>query len=498
MKHTQVRNGFATLLLAACGATPPASVPAPQVLPAVIASDPSSQSNPVAAKKLPAAIERIHHVALHESRALELARSLTDDAGPRLTGSQGDKRAVAWGLRTMTALGFSNVRAEKVMAPHWVRGTESAEVVAPIAHRLSVTALGRGIATGPNGVTAEVLEVESLDALKKLDDTAARGKIVFANVPMTRARDGHGYGDVVGVRWLGAHLAAKAGAVAFVLRSCGTDHDRMPHTGAKSPEKPDVPAGALSVPDAELLHRLLQEHKSVSLQLTLTPKTLPDVETANVVGEVLGSEKPNEIVMLGAHLDSWDLGTGAIDDAAGVGIVLEVARVIGLGAHPRRTVRVVLFANEESGGAGSKAYARAAGEAAKHVVSIEADFGGDRAYEFRVLGGPDARAKLGGLADALAPLSVKMVDHDADGGADLQPLRALGVPVVDVRQDGTRYFDLHHTANDTIDKIDHDAIAQASAAFATVAYTIADLESDLGRIPVAKHKSLEWTSRTPR
>ena len=493
---TQIMSFF----LVACGAGERASVPAPQELVAPAQAEFShvefhaeaSSSSPASpSKPLPEAIARIQSEALHGSHALEFVRSLTDDAGPRLTGSDGDKRAVAWSLRTMKALGFANVRSQKVMAPHWVRGGETADILAPTAHRLEVTALGRSVGTAASGITAEVIEVESLEELKKLDHQSARGKIVFGNVPMQRTRDGHGYGDVVGMRWAGPLIAAKAGARAIVIRSCGTDHDRLPHTGATSPGKPQIPSGALSVPDAELLHRILASKKPVTMRLTLTPKTLPDVETANVIGEVRGREKPDEFVLIGAHLDSWDLGTGAIDDGAGVAIALETARLMGLVSPPRRTLRVVLFANEESGGAGGKAYAHDPSDAQRHAAAMEADFGGDRAFEMRHLAAPGAAEKLAPLAGYLAVLGVTVSDKDAEGGADLRSLHAFGIPLIDVSQEGTRYFDIHHTANDTIDKIDAAAIAQASAAFATVAYTIADLDGDLGRIPDAKRKS-KW------
>ncbi len=494
MAHHQIQ--VAALLLAACGSGDRASVPPLQILPMPptvthVESAIGTEAQATPDKPLPEAIARIQRDALHSSHAFEFVRSLTDDSGPRLTGSDGDKRAVAWALRTMKSLGLANVRTEKVMAPHWVRGVELADIVAPVAHQLKVTALGRSVATPAAGVTAEVIEVDSLEELKKLDHKLARGKIIFANMATKRTKDGHGYGEAVGMRWVWPSIAAKAGARALVLRSCGTDHDRLPHTGATSTEKPQIPAGALSVPDAEMLHRLLAERKVVTMHLTLTPKTLPDVETANVMGEIRGSEKPDEVVLIGAHLDSWDLGTGAIDDGAGVGIALETVRLIGLGAPPRRSVRVVLFGNEESGGAGGKAYARNIGAAGadRHVAAIEADLGGDRAFELQHLAGPEASAKLVPLAAYLLPLGVAMSQQAAGGGADLGPLRALGVPMIDVGQDGTHYFDIHHTANDTIDKIDASAIAQASAAFATVVYTIANLEGDLGRVPDAKRKS---------
>lgn len=433
---------------------------------------------------------RLRDSALASSGATELVRSLTDEVGPRLAGSMGSKAAVEWAIRTLRDRGFANVHAEPVTVPHWERGEESGAVVGPRIQPLQLTALGGSIGTPADGIEAEVVEVESLEALGKLEPAAVAGKIVFYNVPMARSRDGSGYGRAVSVRGVGAIRAAALGAVGVVIRSVGTDHNRLPHTGAmrRDPKSPTVPAAALSVPDAELLHRLIAEHKSVRLRLKLGCRWLPDAESANVIGEITGSAKPDEVILLGAHLDSWDLGTGALDDGAGVAIVINAAQLVGaLSRAPKRTIRVVLFANEENGLSGAFAYAHAHHfESTKHIAALEADAGTGRAYGLRYLGMPRGRGRLAEIALGLRPLGIELLGEDAHGGADLGPLRALGVPLIDVAQDVSGYFDLHHTANDTFDKIDPDGLAQVTAAFAVLADGIANLEGDFGRIPEEK------------
>ncbi len=435
---------------------------------------------------------KVRPIALASRGATEIVRSLTDEVGPRPAGSAGYHAAVEWALRTLRERGFSNVHAEPVTVPHWERGEESAAVVSPVSQPLQLAALGGSIGTPPGGINAEVIEVESLDAVDKLGKAAVAGKIVYYNVPTARARDGSGYGKAVAVRAAGAQRAAALGAVGVVIRSIGTDHNRLPHTGMmrREPNELTVPAAALSVPDAELLHRLLEAHQSVALHLQLGCRWLPDVESANVIGEIPGAARPDEIVLLGAHLDSWDLGTGALDDGAGVGIVVHAAQLVGsLPRRPQRTVRVVLFANEEHGLSGGRAYALAhRAEAAKHIAALEADAGTEGGYALRFLGSPETRGRLAEIAAELQPLGIEFVGDDAHGGADLGPLRALGVPMVDVAQDATTYFDYHHTANDTFDKINPEGLAQVTAAFAVIAEGIANLNGDLGRVPEEKRE----------
>lgn len=452
-----------------------------------------SAAIPPPAKEPESVGRTLRQTTLETSRAFDVVRSLSDEVGPRLSGSPGSKAAVAWGLRTLSDAGLTRVHAEKVMVPHWERGEESGEIVSPFPHVVNLTALGGSVGTPAKGLEAEVIEVDALDAVDKLDPAIVKGKIVFFYVKMERARDGSGYGRAVGVRGVGASRAAKLGAAGVVIRSIGTDNSRLPHTGAmRYDEKlPKIPAAALSVVDAEMLHRIVALGKPVRFRMSLGAKSFPEAEGANVVGDVEGSEIPSEIVLLGAHLDSWDLGQGALDDGAGCGIIIEAARQIGrLPKKPRRTVRVVLYANEENGLAGGRAYAKEhEAELPTHVLAMEADFGAGRVYEAHFLGDEARRPQFSALIDLVKAIGVEPSPASAYGGADLGPLMTAGVPVMDLRQDGSLYFDVHHTANDTMEQVHKDDIDQAAAAFAAVAYGAADGAGDFGRIPEDKRKS---------
>lgn len=436
-----------------------------------------------------ATVDLLQRSLLGSRRVADTVQSLTDEVGPRLAGSPGDAHAVEWAVRAMKERGLFHVRAETVSVPAWERGTETAAIVAPVAQKLAVTALGWSGATPAGGIEAEVVRFESLDALRNADESAVAGRIVFLDVPTVRSRDGHGYGAAVPVRRNGPVEAARKKAAAIVIRSIGTDRSRFPHTGASEREPGQqaseaIPAGALSNADADLLGRILASRGRARIALNLRPKWRGDAVSANVVGEIPGGERRAEIVLLGAHLDSWDLGTGAVDDGAGCGIVLEAARSIGaLPLKPARTVRLVLFAAEENSLAGAQTYAKAhAAEIAMHVVAFEADSGTDRVFALQYLGAQEARPRFRALAMALAPLGIAASDENAHGGADVYPLRMLGVPVIDLEQDMTGYFDVHHTANDTFAQIDPDALAQASSAFATAAWVAATMDDDFGRI----------------
>lgn len=418
-----------------------------------------------------------------QTQSAALATSLCDSAGQRFSGSAGDALGVAWAVETMKQLGLANVHTEPVTVPHWVRGREEARITAPIDQVVAVTALGHSTPTPESGVEGELVEVESLDALDAVKPGSLSGKILFVNVPMRRTVDGSGYGAVARIRRLAGMQAVVGGAVASVIRSVGTDQNRLGHTGSQGPDPAKLPAGALATSDADLVHRLLKKGP-VKLKLTLLSREEAPTQSMNVVGEVVGRETPDEVVLLGAHLDSWDLGTGALDDAAGVGIVLDVARLLKtLPRVPKRTVRVVLFANEENGLAGGKEYAKAhEAELTKLVVAMEADMGSDKARATRMLGSDAAREKFLSWAPWFLPLDVRVEGDGAEGGADLILLRAAGVPVIDVRQDASRYFDFHHTANDTVEKIDADQLAQATRAFASIAWLAAEQGVDFGRV----------------
>jgi len=435
------------------------------------------------------------------TRAADWVRGLTDEVGPRLSGSPGDAASVAWALAKLKELGFSNVHAEKVMVPAWQRGVETGEVASPYRQTLELAALGGSPATPEGGLEAEVIEAGSIEALEARDEGAARGKIVFFNKKMERGSETRGYGYAVDVRTKGPSRAARLGAVGVLIRSIGTDHNRLPHTGAVDylADVPKIPAAALAIPDAEMLDRLLAGGKPVRVRFTLTCRDRPEAESANVIGEIRGSSKPDEIVLLAAHRDSWDLGTGAIDDGAGCGIVIEAARLIGLLArHPARTIRVCLYANEENGGAGGKAYFKAhEAELRKHAAALESDSGTDRPLAFTWNAGPSAEPVVRQIAEILEPIGAGRLEGSSGGGADISFLRAAGVPLFAVRQDSSRYFDWHHTANDTFDKIDPEGLDRNVAAVAAFAYCAASTREMLERIPPDKRGEPQLRPGTP-
>jgi carboxypeptidase Q len=474
---------------AAAPGTPPATTPPAATTPPPAAAAPK-RPEPPPAPDMTATATTLRDEALRGTRAFEIVSSLTTEVGPRSAGSPGDAAAVAWALRTLKALGFSRVHGEKVKVPHWDRGAESGEILSPYPQAVALAALGGSVGTPAGGLEAEVVEVATLEALAKVDAAKLKGKIVFFSNRMERTRDGSGYGVAVRVRGGGAAQAGKLGAAAVLIRSIGTDDNRLPHTGAMRYEEggPRIPAAALSNPDADLLHAELASGKPVRFRLSLGARQLPDAESANVIGEILGREKPQEVVLLGAHLDSWDLGRGAIDDGAGVAIMVEAARRIGaLPRHPRRTVRVVLFANEEFGLSGARAYAEEhADELPGHVLAGESDFGSGKVWQFESRVATAALPRLADFMRQLAPLGVSGGDNLADGGADLSPLDPAHVPVVALRQDGLYYFDVHHTANDTLDKITPKDLDQNVAAWAVVAYLAAEQPGDFGRAPAAE------------
>jgi Zn-dependent M28 family amino/carboxypeptidase len=437
----------------------------------------------------PAGLSAAGRAALASRDARRVAASLADEVGPRLAGSPGGAAALTWAEHTMHALKLANVHLEPVSVPVWRRGEERARIVSggSEGRSLDVAALGWSGSTAPEGIVADVLRVETVDALASLPDDAVRGKIVFVDASMKRTADGSGYGRAVPVRYRAQTMAAAKGAYAALIRSVGTDADH-PHTGATNRgDAPGIPIGALSNASADLLAHEIASGPT-RLSLVMTSQRLPDAPSANVVGEVVGREKPDEIVLLAAHLDSWDLARGAIDDAAGCGAVLDAIRVIAAQA-PARTVRVVLFAAEENSGAGGKEYVRAhAGEVDKIVLSLEVDSGTDRVMSLGFVGAPDQAPTLRAIAEPLSQLGVSFHDGKGHAGADVTPLVSHGVPSVDVGQDVSRYFDIHHTAADTSDKLDAEALAQVTAVVAHIASRAADAGVSFGRVPQAQRK----------
>jgi len=419
-----------------------------------------------------------------DALAMELVTSLTTEVGPRLAGTAQEARARDWAVAQLTDLGFANVRVEPFEVPLWVRGDERAEIVEPFPQPLAVTALGGSTSTGPGGVAGEVVAFPSLAALQAAPDGSLAGRIVFVDEPMTRTQDGSGYGVAVAKRRATAYQAERLGAVGALIRSVGTDSHRFPHTGQMrrltEGAGGGVPTAALSAPDADQLRRALARAGSVTVRLVLTPQLLPPSRSGNVVAEIPGREAPGEIVLAGAHLDAWDLGTGAVDDGAGVGIVVAAARLLkALPEAPRRTVRVVLFGAEEVGLVGAKAYAEQHAEALdRHVIAAESDFGAGRIWRFDTAVGPEALATTAAIRNVLHPLGIGPGSNTASGGPDLKYLREAGVPMVGLIQNGWDYFDLHHTPDDTLDKIDPAALAQNVAAYAAFLYLAAEVETD--------------------
>lgn len=429
---------------------------------------------------------RLRDQALAGSGAYEVVESLTTEVGPRMGGTPADARAVAWAVEKFRSMGFDRVYTEPVRYPVWRRGHERAEVLSPFPQPLHLTALGHSVGTGGR-IEAEVVEFATLKALEDAPDGSLEGKIAYVGNRMERSRSSAGYGAAVGARG-GASTAARKGAVAYLLRSVGTDSDRLPHTGTMRYEEGvrQIAAAALSNPDADLLSNMLRRGQPVKLALDIDAGMQGEYESANVIAELRGRERPDEVVVIGGHLDSWDLGTGAIDDAAGIAITARAATLIAaLPQRPRRTVRMVAFANEEQGLLGGFAYAKAhAGEIAQHVTGAESDFGAGRIYAFSTSEAPEAaRETVEQIAQALAPLGIEHTPGKGGAGPDLIPMAQEGMAWASLAQDGSDYFDYHHTANDTLDKVDAKALDQNVAAYAVFAWLAAESDADFGSKP---------------
>jgi hypothetical protein len=430
---------------------------------------------------------QLREVALADDTGWKVVESLTTEVGPRLAGSEGDARAVAWAVAKFKALGYDKVWTEPVTFPKWERRSESARILGAQAQPLHITALG-GSPAGK--LEAEVVRFESLEALREAAPGSLAGKIAFVDYRMTRAQDGSGYGAGSRVRTGGPSAAIRAGASGYLMRSAGTDSHRNPHTGITRFDDglTPIPSAALSLPDADQLARLVALGP-VKVALELDCGWDGRYTSHNVIGEVTGRSKPGEVVVIGGHLDSWDLGTGAIDDGAGVAISMAAGHLIGglpNAQRPARTIRVVAFANEEQGLFGGRAYAQEhAADLRKHQLGAESDFGAGRIYAFAAKVPDHAKEAIARIAQALAPLGI---EHRADGegcGPDLSPMLALGMACAGLSQDGTDYFDYHHTPDDTLDKIDPQALAQNVAAYTVFAYLAADARGDFGSAPKA-------------
>jgi hypothetical protein len=423
--------------------------------------------------------------ALIDHDGLDQLSYLCDRIGNRLSGSQGLEKAIAWAAAQMKADGLVNVATPLVKVPHWVRGAESAALLEPVAHPLNMLGLGGSVATPKKGITAEVLPVSSFEELEKKGRDAVQGKIVLFNVPY------EGYGRTVAYRVSGASRAAHLGAVAVLVRSVTPVSLQSPHTGAMeySPGFPRIPAAAVTIEDATLIQRLADAGNMVKVHLEMEAHTLPDADSANVIGEIPGSDKPEEIVVMGGHIDSWDVGAGAQDDGSGIITALAAAHLITkLGLHPRRTLRVVFWTNEENGGAGGLAYREWIGDrVSNHIAAIEMDGGAEKPTGFGISGRGDAQALLGKIRDIgklLERIDAGSI-QSGGGGADIAPLMKDGVPGLAVRTVGTHYFDWHHSPADTADKVKPEDLRANIAAMAVMAFILADMPDTLRTPPAA-------------
>lgn len=426
-----------------------------------------------------AEVDKLIKASLNSTYAYDITESLTTEIGPRVGGSPEEAKAREWAVAKFKEIGLENVRIEPFMMPYWERGVETASIVSPNPQQLYITSLGGSVATPPEGIEADIAYFPTFEDLKNAPVGGLDGKIVFISGRMKKAPDGAGYGPANQKRRSGATEAAKRGAIAVVIRSVGTDSHRFPHTGMMryAEDVKNIPIAALSAPDADQLERTLERGDTIRLKMTLTPQWKGERESGNVIGEIVGSEKPDEIVLISGHLDSWDLGTGAIDDGAGIGISAGAAQVlINSGLKPKRTIRVVAFGAEEVGLLGGFAYAKQhKGESLdNHVLATESDFGAEPPYE--VLSG--ARSGRAVIEDMAKAIGLPMSDRATNGGPDIGPMSREGVPTMRFQQEGTDYFDLHHTPDDTFDKIDADDMAKNTAAFATMIWMASEAETN--------------------
>ena len=417
--------------------------------------------------------------ALKEDRiAWDFVEGITTEVGPRQAGTEAEARGRAWAVNWLEAQGFANVADEPFEMPTWVPGnSHKAEVIGPFPQSLVIAPLGNSVSTGEDGIIAEVVEFETFAALQAAPEGSLEGKIAYISHQMRPAMDGSHYGFAGPARWFGAGVASSKGAIATVIKSVGTDYHRNPHTGGTN--FPDgvspIPAGALSVPDAENLERMFDraDGQPITMKLTLTPEWIGTQTSGNVVGEIVGRDPSLPPVLVACHLDSWWNGTGAFDDGAGCAIISAAALHVSHTGQPLRTIRVLMAGAEEVGLHGSIAYS-AAHIDEPFAVGLESDFGADRIWRFESNfreSNPDLHARL---AAAVARFGVANSTNTATGGADLNVIRDQEGALVDLQQDGTRYFDLHHTPDDTLDKIDPAQLRQNVAVWTQVVGILAN------------------------
>lgn len=471
---------MASLAIGQASAQQQQATPAPNPILNAPAPLPTTQIDPAMQRTL----DRLSARALESDLAYTLVEDLITEVGPRMAGSEAEARARDWAARMLREQGFTNVRIEPFTIPFWDSTREEATIIAPFEYSMVTAALGGSPSTPANGLEAQVVRFENMDQLEAAPNNIVAGRIVFIDEPMLRTMDGSGYGVAVRKRGRCAPVAQTKGAVACIIRAVGTDTHRFAHQGGSSrqPAGTSLPAAAISPADADQLARLLARG-AVRVRLNIQADIRENAPSGNVIAEIRGRERPEEIVLLAAHLDSWDMGQGAIDDGAGVAIITAAARLIReLPRRPRRTIRILLAGAEENGVHGGTVYGREHAQE-NHIVAAESDFGAGRIWRVDTRFADQAMPHARALQRALRPLGVLPGDNTAGGGADIQGIRqTAGTPVVDLQQDGTDYFDLHHTPDDTLDKIDPEALAQNVAAYAVFAYLMA--ESD-------------WTFRAP-
>ena len=447
------------------------------ILPIAIATSVlSATTTAIAAPALPA--NRVIDQSLKDDVAWDIVEGLTTEIGPRQAGTEAEARARTWAVAKLKSLGLGNARIEEYQMPTWVRGAETAFVTAPFTQKLHVTALGNSGSTGEAGLEAEIVYFPTLEALRASPDGGLKGKIAFVSHAMKATQDGSSYGAFGGARFVGPSIAAKKGAAAIIIRSAGTDYHRNPHTGNTNFDAgvTPIPAGALSIPDAENLERIIARGKPVRMKLTLTPQNIGMQTSGNVIADIKGSNPRLGLIVIACHLDSWDLGTGAIDDAAGCAIITAAALKV---SKPKRTIRLLWAGAEEVGIWGGKEYgAKHATE--NHALAMESDFGADKVWAVDFNLPQSAKLLRDQITGALAPLGIVPRQQVADGGADVGAIiAAQKLGVIDLQQDGTKYFDLHHTPDDTLDKIDKTELRQNVAAWASTLDLLAGYDGEL-------------------
>ncbi len=425
--------------------------------------------------------------ALSRNGGFDVVEDLTTRIGPRLAGTEADARAVAWAVDLLNDLGFDRVWKEPVTFPTWSRNFERVSVTSPVQQRMEALAIGYSPATPEGGIEAQVVMLDDLDALVAAEPEQVAGKIVFIRNRMERSRDGSGYGPAVQARARGAIVAAEKGAVGVVIRSIGTSTNRFAHTGGMRFDlgQRRLPAAAISNPDADQLERLIGLGEPVRLHLEIDAQKTEAYTSHNVIAEITGARNPEKIVALGAHLDSWDVGTGALDDGAGIAIITEAGRLIlGLDQRPDRSIHLIFFAAEEIGLWGGRAWAEKHRENFANLqLGAESDFGAGRIYDIGARVVDEAWPVIEAIQRELEPLGIDLGRRQASGGPDFLPSLPHGLAVVDLRQDGTTYFDYHHTENDTLDKVDPEDLAQNAAAYAVLAWLAAQSPIDFGSGP---------------